>query len=148
MGLVSVVAFSTYGIFLCTANAWAAFCTMQLEEQASVFELNCPDADPGIPCSIAGHFFDVKTYAGYQGLIASIWSGAHHPDAKKNNQGTHTLTAVVHTYRNGPTLIEAPIGLWNALKLAIDIKSSSRRQVGDIGLYFDARLETKSFRQK
>jgi hypothetical protein len=117
----------------------AGICTNQLQEEANVFEVNCPAGDPRIPCTVTGYFYsDPIMKLAYGGVQASIWSGELHP---KNKDGR--LWAVIETYRyNKNVNVGEPPGYWQALVTAIRIRQG-RPLKSHFLAYYDAHTSER-----
>lgn len=111
-------------ILLVSSVANAGFCTMQLQEEANVFEVNC--TLDGNHCLINGYFTHPKLKLGYHGLVAHF---IRPPNKKKNE------SLFIRTYRNGKPKVETPKGYFSAMIAAEKVMlSESHTKL----LYFNA----------
>lgn len=97
--------------FAATTPAYAGLCSMELQEEANVFEVNCQASHDC--CDVVGYFSSPKWKPGYNGQVATLTL----PESGKV-MTQHRPRVTIRTYRNGTPKAATPVGFWAAVAAA------------------------------
>lgn len=122
----------SFFLMIFSSMSFAGFCTMQLQEEANVFDVTC---DLNLQfCIVTGYLTHPKLIPGYKGMVGFLQTA-------QNKQKEKNSILLIQTYRNGKTRVKTPAGYFSAMAAAERIMLGEQLNQS---LYFDAQTGNRT----